>query len=230
MQLNDAVPERRNLIVFCMATVIFFIGGGNACGELKMPFLGITLTNHLNMAIFYWIVFIYLFWRYWVVFRAEPYIKDSNKYESNPKYISALTCALREIDSLRNIYGKLQWGIEDNAPNKPLDTILDQLKVDDFDKKNIKIRFVPKSFDDTSSIVELRLECEVKGSTTVIRSSKLHAFDRYTWCKSFLYLALIPFHNKYLFDWVFPFQLLIATLAIVFYQLILGGYSICPVV
>lgn len=230
MQLNDAVPERRNLIVFCMATIVFFIGGGDACGEVKLPFGGIILTNHNGLIVLYWAIFAYLVLRYWSIFKSIAYDEDSkNGFQKRKNW----KVALLETITLWCDTSKLPipniWYHTDALNELSYAEALEKIDLSETDV-NIELAITTKTIDNKEDIFHLILviKNEKKRYAASIRSEKVN-IGSFRYGSIFL-ISLLKrmFSDKYLFDWVFPWLILLVTLLTIVGASFAFDYSLCP--
>lgn len=73
MQLMDSSPERRNLIVFSLVIILFIVGNGQVGDEISLPFTSIKLTNSKNVLIVFWLIYLYVNFRYFLSFRSSVF-------------------------------------------------------------------------------------------------------------------------------------------------------------
>lgn len=228
MQLNDAVPERRNLIVFCMATIVFFIGGGDACGEVKLPFGGIILTNHVGLIVLYWAIFAYLVLRYWSVFKSIPYDADSTDNFKKKKYwLDAIHEAIINGCDPTKLKMPKTWYRSGNETKLSYSEALERIGVSEGNPvpKPILTR---KSRNGKTLYLLLRVTKENMdlGSTVESEKIKLRSFHYGSVFLSCLLKQI--FSNKYLFDWVFPWLIFLVTLLTIVGASFAFDYSLCP--
>lgn len=228
MQLNDAVPERRNLIVFCMATSIFFIGGGDACSEIKLPLGGIVLTNNTGLIYVYWAVLIYLLLRYWAVFKVTAYDSESpsNFCKKKNWKVAIQEALIRNCDASKIKIPQI-WYASGNITELTFSQACEKIGYTSAQAiENIKIsRKSNKNEEDTYHLI-LQI---TKGKTVidVVESEKISI-------KTFQYgpvfttsLLANVISDKYLFDWVFPWLIFSLTLLIMAISLYLFDYGLC---
>lgn len=94
MEIQDSLPERRNLIIISLAFIIYFYAGGQFTGEeIKLVVINAKFTKPLVLQIIVWLGFFYCIWRYWLVTRGEflkSYAVDTNGFlylDTQLKYI-----------------------------------------------------------------------------------------------------------------------------------------------
>lgn len=228
MQLNDAVPERRNLIVFCMATIVFFIGGGDACGDVKLPFGGIILTNHTGLIILYWAVFIYLILRYWSVFKSTAYDSESDNHYGKKKSCKiAIQEAIVQNTDASNLRQPEIWYAKANKTELSFLDALANINLSLEDSKN-KTSLVRQSVQSGKS-ESYQLVLQVKKDRLVLIQSEKIKIRSFRYGPIFLVSLLKRiFSDKYLFDWVFPWLIFLVTLLTIVGASFAFDYSLCP--
>ena len=226
--INDAVPERRNLIVFCLLTMMFIFGGGKACETLKLPLVGIELTEPDNILFFYWAIFIYLIARYWSVFRATGY----REYGENYKYKNNSADALADFLQSQTVIGSmplnsLKWNQYQGS-----------LTINsDVDYTHLKAMMPPgtkPTFEDVKGNVKDRGVC-----VNINFSNNNKAVDYRTTPISLiepdlilnvmyqLFVKLRLLTDAYAFSWYFPWLILLATSITLIWSLLTSSYELC---
>lgn len=228
MQLNDAVPERRNLIVFCMATIVFFIGGGDACGAVKLPFGSIVLTNKTGLIFLYWSIFFYLVLRYWSVFETTAYDPDSKaSFITDKNYITAIQEAIIRSVNVSSLQFPRTWYALSNETELSFTEALEKINLSPDGAKDeaIIIRQSVQSNKPLSYQLILQIK---KERFTLIQSEKIKILS-FRYGPIFL-ISLLKriFSDKYLFDWVFPWLILLVTLLTIVGASFVFDYSLCP--
>ena len=97
MNLMDSCPERRNFTLICLVTITYFWADGEIKGgNISIPFVNIVLHNGFNALLIYLFIFAWFTFRYWLVFKTEPYSKEKNTLpeRQDRKWRSALLSAL----------------------------------------------------------------------------------------------------------------------------------------
>ncbi|WP_334037293.1 hypothetical protein [Alteromonas macleodii] len=228
MQINDAVPERRNLIVFCMATIVFFIGGGDACGEVKLPFGSIVLTNKTGLIFLYWCIFSYLVLRYWSVFKTTAYDPDSKAdFAPHKNYMTAIQEAIIRNVSVSSLRFPRTWYALSNKTELSFTEALEKINLSQDVAKAEAI--ITRQSVHPNKPHSYHLILQIKKERFVqIESEKIKI-------RSFRYGPIILvsllkriFSDKYLFDWVFPWLILLVTLLTIVGASFAFDYSLCP--
>ncbi|MDK2763940.1 MAG: hypothetical protein KYX63_08130 [Alteromonas macleodii] len=228
MQLNDAVPERRNLIVFCMATIVFFIGGGDACGDVKLPFGGIVLTNYTGLIFLYWGILFYLILRYWSVFKSTPYDADStDNYQKKKYWLIAIHEAIINGSDPTKLKIPQTWYRSGNQTKLSFSEALEKIGFSE-DEPNIKPMFARKNFSEKSSYLVLKVESGNSHVRGTIESGKIRLRSLSYGPVFLMCLLRRIFSDKYLFDWVFPWLILLVTLLTIVGASFAFDYSLCP--
>tara|TARA_Y100000780_G_C13685121_1_gene417460 strand:- start:1478 stop:2191 length:714 start_codon:yes stop_codon:yes gene_type:complete len=228
MQLNDAVPERRNLIVFCMATIIFFIGGGDACGGVKLPFGGIILTNFTGLIFLYWATLIYLVLRYWSVFKSMAYDPESDDHlRRNKNCKTAIQEAIIRSANVSSLRIPQTWYSQGNHTELSFVEAIKKigLSLDEAKDKITLVRSSEKSIEQDSYPLVLQVK---KVRNGMIQSKEIKVRSLRYGPVFLIYLLIRIFSDKYLFDWVFPLLILGVTLLTMVGGLLAFDYSLCP--
>ncbi|AIF99037.1 hypothetical protein [Alteromonas australica] len=228
MQLNDAVPERRNLIVFCMATIVFFIGGGDACGDVKLPFGSIVLTNKTGLIFLYWSIFFYLILRYWSVFKSTPYDPDSgDNFSKKKNYKVAIQEAIIKSCHPSKLKIPPTWYFGHNTTELDFSAAAD--KIGFTTDQAIEEIIISRNCIEPNEAYCLVLEVKKHNSSTQkVKSEKIGLLSLKYAPVFFLTLLKSIFSDKYLFDWVFPWLILLVTLLTIVGASFAFDYSLCP--
>ena len=98
MQLMDSSPERRNLIVFSLVIILYIVGEGKVDSVISLPFTSIKLTNTENVITSFWLIFLYVNFRYFLVFKDSVYVGSKlHRERIEPKdWISSTSIAIIE--------------------------------------------------------------------------------------------------------------------------------------
>ena len=226
MQLNDAVPERRNLIVFCLTTLIFFLGGADACGDIKLPLMGIKLTTPSNLVFIYWAIFCYLVLRYWSIYKVTPYNKNSTSFEKFESYDTALKYVIKNHIKANTYVRSVKW-FEKQSKKSMCDFQTKYEEIGLSEPPNLShIQYQTTELRNIGKIdIALHYKASVDGKKIMI-SEPLNIFRTKP---HILLFAIIKnsFRDKYIFDWVFPWLLLVFTILVIAYNWLYAGYQVC---
>lgn len=226
MQLNDSIPERRNLIVFCMATIIFFIGGGDACGEINLPFGGIKLTNHTNLVIVYWSILLYLILRYWSVFRTTPYDAGSSEYiDVRKNWKSALKAVFSKYSVASEAPQPDTWYLNGNVTKRSFEEALEMKGLSNEDSKSRLEYWFSKDGGESCDLLLVIKESD--GNTLMIKSETVKLLSMKYLPIAALTVIFNLVTDKYLFDWVVPWLLFLFSMFITISYLAFGLYESC---
>jgi len=225
--INDTIPERRNLLVLCSITLLFFIGGGDACGELKLPLLGIELTKPSRLAYAYTFIFLYITARYLVVFKNSSYSieDDSQEVMSSNNWKHALISLLASkrakfsIDPHRHLWHSK--GTQEYL------TFSDACASINCTKDDIRAvsRHISKGKNNTHNF-HIKMEFEDKN----LLITKHISFFSYEFIRSLIIVLFFKFglfRDRYAFDWIFPWMLWAGTIAVILTNFVSGNYVIC---
>lgn len=228
MQLNDAVPERRNLIVFCVTTIIFYIGGGNACSGIKLPIVGVELNNITGLISIYWAIFVYLLFRYFLIYRTAEFKADSSSnYENNKSFKAALKHVFKKYVKAEKLVGKLKFGIGQNTNRADLVSKLKEAGIDE--TKELPSGAYSYLVNSKSNTLDVGLTLQVNnsGNGPNFRSEEIEPASF-----KFLYLTITRLTphlltDKYLSDWVVPWVLALFSIILHLGFWVFGNYQIC---
>lgn len=79
MNIMDSCPERRNFTLINLVTITFFYADGEIQnGNIAIPFINISLNNTVNALVIYLSILTWFAFRYWLVFKSEPYSNEAN--------------------------------------------------------------------------------------------------------------------------------------------------------
>ena len=218
MQLNDAVPERRNLIVFCMATITFFVGGGSLDGNLKLPLFGITLTKGENLVYLYWMTLCYLVIRYWLVFRVAPYSDEKKYWYQKANWQSALKALYKEHLNSRVFQWLLNWGVGENTNMAPFKDKISEVAFEE-PIVNTRFTFTHSEGDSSTAHIQLYARFSTGGgiNNSFLRSTEINPTNAKFWPITFFTIVVTMFFDKYCSDWYGPWLLLLASLGCCFW-------------
>ena len=74
MEFSENHPERRNVLLMCMAIIIFHVGQGSfKDNELSFALVTMTFSNPEALGNLAWVVNMYFLFRYWVVTRESMF-------------------------------------------------------------------------------------------------------------------------------------------------------------
>lgn len=99
MNIMDSCPERRNFTLINLVTITYFWADGEINnGNITIPFVNIILHDSTNALIIFLAIFAWFTFRYWLVFKSEPYSYD-HKLDSSKrikKWQKAFLAAINE--------------------------------------------------------------------------------------------------------------------------------------
>mgnify|MGYP005989302733 FL=1 len=79
MNIMDSCPERRNFTLICLVTITYFWADGSIKNDnITIPFVNIVLHNTAHALHIYLLIFAWFTFRYWLVFKSEPYSRNPN--------------------------------------------------------------------------------------------------------------------------------------------------------
>jgi len=226
MNLQDSVPERRNLLVLSVTTIIFYLGNGSACEPLKLPFGLINLSNNFELMIVLSIAYLYVILRYWLIFRSIPYkeyirdidrfpeISGSKNWKLSLEYCFLLYC------NPRRVARSVKWSKDDDDKyTYNYNEILEESRFDK-NKANDSLQFY---FDKK---MKIRLTTHEDGRAKII-SDVINIFSKeYIFTSIHIIIRKMTL-DKYLFDWYCPIILLIFSLFLATFYWVTGQYTLC---
>lgn len=229
MQLNDTVPERRNLIVFCMTTIAFHVGGGSFSEGVKMPILGVEFTNTTGLLILYVAVFIYLTARYLLVVQSAPYVSEGEEYnygyQVTKNYKTAASSVfIKYIQPTKKLCKLLQWKTNSTNDFASFQSKFDEyLANESFEEGRLGFDSEEVSGSKGYKTIYMLYRSQEQGKS--LRSNNFSPLSfRY-------FLIMMPaivmnvYKDKYLLNWYFPFLLLGVSIILFVYSLFVHLYG-----
>ncbi|GGF71288.1 hypothetical protein [Alteromonas lipolytica] len=213
MQLNDAIPERRNLIVFCLTTVIFIVGGGDIESDLKLPLFGIVLDNPENLIAIYWFVFIYLIIRYLLVFRGVSYSDESRYIYNKKSWSSALKSLYMKCMPKQAIFYFVKWGVNGNTKYGKFKIKLKEAGAENYTKANLHFSVDSVRESEESKLYLILNLPESTGKS--LKSEEIKPTSTSFILQSFFLVLICSFFNKYASDWYGPLIFTVLTLGFI---------------
>ncbi|GAA6183777.1 hypothetical protein [Aliiglaciecola sp. NS0011-25] len=99
MAINDSIPERRNLIVISLMIITYYMAGGTVGHDVKLPLSNIVLTDKTNATYIFWIIFLWMNFRYFLIFKSATFKESSREpMETNPNWFFPLKAAISSVD------------------------------------------------------------------------------------------------------------------------------------
>ena len=96
MEIQDSLPERRNLVIISLAFIIYFYAGGQFTGEeVKLIMINAKFTKPWVLELIVWLGFVYCIWRYWLVTKG----KFSHNFRVDLNDFRYSSIILRHIES-----------------------------------------------------------------------------------------------------------------------------------
>lgn len=107
MNITDSCPERRNFTLICLITITYFWADGVIKnGDITIPFVNIILKDGVRAFIIYLCIFAWFTFRYWLLFKSEPYSTEINATaeKKQKKWRKAFSSALNSAIAPRWIF------------------------------------------------------------------------------------------------------------------------------
>jgi hypothetical protein len=205
-----------------MATLAFYVGGGDFSGQLKMPILNVEFHNTLGLRALYIFTFVYLFLRYWLVFKTVPYISEGDRneftFQKTKNFESAAYSVFyKYANKNKRLCCRFKWKTKENNELHSFKSIWsDNLADEEFNPARLKVdstNSVNKK-DDTTAML---LYTGIDGRELISESFK--PFGRKNCAPMLGYVLQNILRDKYILDWYFPFMLATVPSAFIVYEL-----------
>jgi hypothetical protein len=205
MNITDSCPERRNFTLICMVTITYFWADGVIKnGDITIPFVNIILKDGVRAFIIYLCIFAWFTFRYWLVFKSEPYSTEINATaeKKQKKWRKAFSGALNSATAPRWIF---KYFKEKQALQGKL--IYENQKNKHFTISQGNFHTV---FSGADVFIAYRLQ------TGVAEKSQLHGFKK--WVTLITMMTKSFFTDPFLPSWYVPWLLFIISVYFLTYK------------
>ncbi|MDP2594828.1 hypothetical protein [Alteromonas stellipolaris] len=196
MNITDSCPERRNFTLICLVTITYFWADGVIKnGDITIPFINIILKDGARASIIYLCIFAWFTFRYWLLFKSEPYSKETNATaeKKQKRWRKAFSSALNSATAPRWIFKYF----------KEKQALQERLIYEN--QKNRSFTISQGNFHTVFSGADVFIAYRIQ--TGVIEKSQLHGFKK--WVTLITMMTKSFFTDPFLPTWYVPWLLFI---------------------
>jgi hypothetical protein len=205
MNITDSCPERRNFTLICLVTITYFWADGVIKnGDITIPFVNIILKDGVRAFIIYLCIFAWFTFRYWLLFKSEPYSKETNATteKKQKRWRKAFSSALNSATAPRWIFKYF----------KEKKALQERLIYENQKNKNFTIS--QRNFHTVFSGADVFIA--YRAQTGVIEKSQVHGFKK--WVTLITMITKSFFTDPFLPTWYVPWLLFIISVYFLAYK------------